>query len=64
MNLYSKDYTDVAVRVLGWEAVLQARQFAGMNAAELADEQLRFESVVKAARKLRSAVVERGSPVN
>lgn len=59
-NLYAERYTDVVVRVLQHEAVLQARRFAGMEPERESAAQARFGGVMELAESLRREVTERG----
>ena len=61
-NLYAPQYTDVIISVLKYEARVQARQFAGMNAETHGASQVRFDRIFEALHDLHQRTANDGTP--
>ncbi len=59
-NLFSRHYTDMAVRVLRWKKDVQARQFAGMTSETDAPSQRRFLTAFAAVGRIAQKVLAEG----
>lgn len=62
-NLWSEDYVDLTMRVLGHQQTIQARQFAGMTPFTHGAMQERFERIAKELTGLAEQALTYGRPV-